>query len=79
MSAFFSLNKADIWKGLIVAGLAAFLGALQQALTGNGLDVAAYDWGGILNVVILAAGSYLSKNLLSNTEGSFAGVGPASK
>jgi len=76
MSSFFSLNRVDLWKGLVVAVLVALLGAVQQGLTGHGLDVATYDWAGILNVVWMAAAAYLSKNLLTTSEGKVAGIGP---
>jgi hypothetical protein len=74
MSSFFNLNKADFWKAVVVAGIVAFLGALQQAVTGHGLDLASYDWGGILNITLMAAGGYLSKNFLSTSDGAFAGI-----
>jgi hypothetical protein len=76
MSAFFSLNRTDLWKGLAVAVLVAFFGAAQQALSGHGLDVATYDWPGILNVIWMAAAGYLSKNLLTTSKGNIAGLIP---
>jgi hypothetical protein len=65
----FSLNYKDIVKGLVVAVIAAALGILQHGLTAHGLDFQAYDWAGILNVVIGAAVAYLVKNFISDTNG----------
>jgi hypothetical protein len=48
----------------------------KEALFGHGLDVLAYDWPLIGNVVWLATASYLSKNLFSTQDGRFAGIGP---
>lgn len=69
LSGFLKLNKADFYKGLVVAGLVAFFGALQQALNGQGLDVASYNWNAILDVTWKATAAYLSKNLLSDSKG----------
>jgi hypothetical protein len=74
MSSFFSLNRTDVWKGLVVAVLGAVLAALQQALTGHGLEFAAYDWASILNIAVSAGFAYLAKNLLSTQDGKFAGL-----
>lgn len=37
---------------MVVAALAAFLGIMQQGLTAHGLDFGAYDWAGILQVLL---------------------------
>lgn len=67
------LNLSDLGKGLIVAVLVAFLGAVQSALTGHGLDIASYDWNAILDISWKAAAAYLGKNLLSDSQGKFLG------
>ena len=73
MSGFLKLNLKDVSKGLVVAVLVVVLGALQQALTSHGLDVALYDWNAILDVAWKAAIAYLGKNLLSDSEGKVLG------
>ena len=72
-STLFHLNINDFEKGLIVAVLVAILGAIQQALIGHGFDFSQYDWGGILNLALIAATGYLSKNLMTNSYGQFLG------
>ena len=59
----------DLVRGLVVAVLVVVLGALQAALTQNGLDVQSYDWNTILDVAWKAAVAYLGKNLLSDENG----------
>ena len=66
MSAFLRLNAKDFVKGLVVAVAVVVLGALQQALTTHGVDFAAYDWAGILDVAWKAAVAYLGKNFLTD-------------
>ena len=65
-SKFLRLYKSDFVKGLIVAVLAVVFGSLQQGLLKHGLDVMAYDWGGILTLAWKAAGLYLTKNFLTD-------------
>ncbi len=69
MSQFFSLDKADLVKGLVVAALVALLGALQQSLTGQGLDIMSYDWASILDVTWKATAAYLVKNVFTSANG----------
>ena len=69
MSAFLRLNLRDLINGLVVAVGAVVLGALQQALSQHGLDVASYDWNAILDMALTAAGAYLSKNLFTAKNG----------
>ena len=73
-SKFFTLDTADLAKGLVVAVLAALLTAIAQALTAHGFDFASYDWELILNVSLGAGGSYISKNLLTADNGKFMGT-----
>jgi hypothetical protein len=74
MSNFLRLNLKDVAKGLSVAVIAVVLGALQQAVTAYGFDVASYDWSGILDLAWKTAGVYLTKNLISDNEGRVLGV-----
>lgn len=73
MSKLFKLNLKDFGKGLVVAVIAALLGALQQALETQGLNLASFDWAEILNVVEAAFLAYITKNLLSDSEGKVLG------
>ena len=52
-----------------MAVLVVLLGALQDGLTDHGLEIAQYDWQGILDIAWKAAAAYLSKNLLSDENG----------
>jgi len=74
MSKFFTIDSSDLIKGAIVTALAAALGAIQQALTGDGLNVVAYDWAGILMLSANAGWAYLLKNFFSDSSGAFIGV-----
>ena len=72
-SSLFRLNAADFARGAALAVIVALLGAVQQALSAHGFDVAAYDWGTILNVALTAFGGYLGKNFLSDDTGKVLG------
>lgn len=72
-SGFLKLDLSDLSKGVFIAALSVFLGALQQSLTGHGLDFANYDWAMIIDVTWKAAGLYLMKNLLSTSDGKVLG------
>ena len=69
----FRLNMQDLVRGVVVAVVAVILGGLQQSLTTHGLDFASYDWGSMLNMALVAGGAYLSKNLLSDSDGKVLG------
>lgn len=73
MSDFLRINLNDIAKGFVVTILAVVLGALQQAVNEYGLDVLAYDWSSIVQIAITSGIAYLSKNLLSDSEGKVLG------
>lgn len=62
----FKLGQRDVIKAIVVTVLVALLGALQNALTTNGLDVMSYDWMAILDVAWKAGVAYLAKNFLSD-------------
>lgn len=72
-SALLKINVRDIAKGAILAVLVAVLGALQQAVSAHGFDVAAYNWGFILDLAVNSFLAYLAKNLLSDENGQFLG------
>lgn len=67
-SSLFRLDVRDLVKGLAVAVLAVVLGAMQQALADHGLDLAAYNWSGIIEIAATAGISYLAKNFLSSDD-----------
>lgn len=73
-SAFLRLNLKDVARGLVVAVIVVVLGAIQAAVQTKGLDVAAYDWAGILDVAWQAAVAYLGKNLISDSDGKVLGA-----
>jgi hypothetical protein len=73
-SNFLRLDLSDLGKGLFIAVLAVVLGALQQAVTKYGYDFASYDWASILDLAVKAAGLYLTKNLLSTSDGTPLGL-----
>jgi uncharacterized membrane protein len=69
-SKFFKLNSRDFTKGLIVAVICTFITGFYQ-LIANGFVV---NWITLKPVVIAAVGagvSYLTKNLLTNSNGDF--------
>ena len=72
-STLWHLNLNDFEKGCIVAVLTAIIGGIQQALVGHGLNILNYDWGGIVNLGIIAGMAYLSKNWMTNSYGAFLG------
>jgi hypothetical protein len=72
-SSFFKLDGSDLAKGVALAVITAVLGAIQQALSAHGFDVAAYDWSGIVDVAGTAFIAYLGKNLFSTEDGKVLG------
>lgn len=68
-SAFLRLNVKDVAKAVALAVITAFVGAVHQALTAHGFDVASYDWQGILSLSEKAGEAYLLKNFLSDQDG----------
>ncbi len=73
-SGFMKLDPKDLGKGLAVAVIVVVLGLLQQAFTAHGFDVAAFDWGSILDVAWKATAAYLAKNLFSDSQGRVLGI-----
>lgn len=69
-SKFLRLNRRDFIKGLIVTVICALITGAYQALA-SGFE---FNWITLKPVVIAAIGagvSYLTKNLLTNSKGSF--------
>lgn len=73
-SGIFKLGMVDLAKGLVLALLTAVLTSAQQAITAGNLDPASWDWRTIGGVALGAGVAYLLKNLLSTTDGKFAGM-----
>lgn len=69
-SDFLHLNSRDFYKGLIVIILCTFITGIYQVIANGGV----LNWVTLKPVVIAAAGagiSYLTKNLLTNSQGDF--------
>ena len=69
MSKFLQLNIRDIGKALLVAVITSVLVFIQQLIKDKGLDWDIADLYKMLDVAVLSALAYLSKNLLSNSNG----------
>lgn len=70
MSNIFTLNWADLGKGIVTAILAAFLTSVYAIFQAGALPTLAdLKVAGLAGAV--AGGAYLVKNLLTNNEGSF--------
>jgi hypothetical protein len=69
-SDFLNLNSRDFYKGLIVIIICTFITGIYQVIANGGI----LNWETMKPVVIAAAGagiSYLTKNLLTNSNGEF--------
>jgi hypothetical protein len=69
-SKFLTLDKRDFTEGLIIVILCTFITGFYQLIANGGL----INWETVKPVVIAAIGagiSYLTKNLLSNSNGQF--------
>lgn len=66
-SNFLNLNLTDLTKGLVVAVLTAVITYLYEALQSG--DFTSLDWKIVGTTALIAAIGYLSKNLLTNSEG----------
>lgn len=66
-SNFLNLNLKDIFKGLIMAVLGAVLALVYEALSTGGIDT--INWKVVGAGALLAAVTYLTKNLFTNSEG----------
>jgi len=67
-SKFLQLKKTDFWKGIIVATLSTACTGLCMALD-MAVDFASFNW----QIILLSAASgfvsYITKNLLTNSNG----------
>lgn len=73
MSQLFKLNAKDFVRGAVVAVFAAVLSQLAGALNLPGFDFVTFDWASLLSVAGTAFVSYLTKNLLSDSNGAVLG------
>lgn len=77
-SKYLRLNRRDFIKGLIVTVICAFITGLYQLIASGG----ELNWITLKPVIIAAVGagvSYLTKNLLTNSEGNFISSEPPQK
>lgn len=72
-SLFLRLNLKDVAKGLAVSVIVVVLGMVQQSFKDHGLDVASFDWAGILDVAWKTGAAYLVKNYFSDEKGKLFG------
>jgi len=68
-SGFFKLNVQDFIKGLVMAVLAAIVAIIKTTVESGSLH---FDWPTIGKYALVAATTYLTKNLFSNSKGDFA-------
>ena len=73
MSNLFRLNVQDLLRGVIVAVLTAVLSAVVEILKNKGLVLDTADLQQILAIAGTTLVAYLSKNLLTDSDGKFAG------
>jgi hypothetical protein len=71
MSDYLKLNSRDFLKGIIMAILGAVFTTLYQVISQGGFS--ALNIQQILLVAVLAALSYITKNLFSDDSGKFLG------
>jgi hypothetical protein len=72
-SEYLKINVSDIAKGIAVAVLTAVLQFLYQLVVNNGLNFSQTDFQQLLSVAVLSALGYLSKNLLTDSQGRLVG------
>ena len=66
-SNFLNLNFKDILKGLLTAIITAISAYIYEAIQSGNLT--AIDWKFVGSTALIAAIGYLTKNLLTNSEG----------
>lgn len=78
MSKMFNLNWDDFKRGLITAVLAGFALPILAAIQTPNFDVFTVNWSAVFNLAINGAVAglvaYLSKNVLTDSNGKFGGV-----
>jgi len=67
-SSFLSIDMKDAIKAFIVAVLGAVIGLMQVTIDAGSLD---FDWKKIGLTALAAAGAYIIKNWLSNSNDQF--------
>lgn len=72
-SLFGKWNVNDLAKGLIMAVLAAVISVIKTTVESGSLH---FDWPTIGKYALVAATTYLTKNLFSNSKGDFAAKEP---
>lgn len=73
-SAFFALDKNDFIKGLCVAVLTAILTFLAQSMQLPGFTFSGINWGQLFQFGVMAGAGYLTKNLLTTSNGQVMGM-----
>ncbi len=68
-SSFFSLGWSDLGKGLIMVVLGAVFGVVQGSINAGSF---AFNFTDIWHASLAAGVTYLAKNLLTNSSGTFA-------
>ena len=74
MSSFLKLNSNDFVKGLVVSVLAAVFTSLAATFNTPGFDFGALDLGELFKAAFIGFSSYMSKNLLTDSNGKVGGV-----
>lgn len=76
-SDIFRLNWRDVGRALVMAVIGGFVTPFLIAAQTPGFDVLTADWSALLSLAIngavIAAGTYLTKNLLSDSDGKVLG------
>jgi hypothetical protein len=68
LSKFLNLNLRDITKGVIIAVIGAVIGIVTATIEAGHLN---FDWPLIGKTALLAAITYLAKNLFTNSRDEF--------
>ena len=66
-SPFLALHLNDFVKGFVIAVLIPVVTYVGQVITGGGFTM---DWGTIWHLALVGGIAYLSKNLVTNSQGS---------
>jgi hypothetical protein len=74
MSTFLRLNSNDVIKGLAVAVLGALVAYFAQVLNAPGFDFAGIQWDEVLKLAITSGLAYLSKQMLTTSDGKLLGL-----
>ena len=69
-SGLFKLNTRDFAKGLVMAVLGALFAYLSTAL---GAETLSIDWNYLLKIALTTGMAYLSKNMMTDSDGKLMG------